>query len=81
MEKRYTMDRAPKFNFEHRRKHQASVQMEWISKRYTDSTAEASRALLKAQLLAGQHTLDKKRFVDVAKRHGWILQIPQRLLL
>jgi hypothetical protein len=75
------MERNPKFNFEHRKSHKAFVQMEWISKRYTDSTAEASRALLKAQLLAGQHTLDKKRFVQVAKQHGWILQIPQRLLL
>jgi hypothetical protein len=55
--------------------------MEWISKRYSDSTVEASRALLKAQLLTGQHTLDKKRFVDVAKHHGWLLQIPQRLLV
>jgi|APGre2960657404_1045060.scaffolds.fasta_scaffold66439_2 hypothetical protein len=75
------MERNPKFNFEHRRKHQAFVQMEWISKRYSDSTAEASKALLKAQLLSGQHTLDKERFVQVAKRNGWILQIPQRLLL
>jgi len=80
MEKRYSVDRKPKFNFEHRRKHQAFVQMEWISKRYTDSTAEASRALLKAQLLAGQHTLGKEQFVKVAKHHGWLLQIPQRLL-
>lgn len=71
---------APRFNFGHRGKQQPSVQMEWISKRYIDSTAEASRALLKAQLLTGQHTLDKKRFVDVAKHHGWILQIPERLL-
>jgi len=55
--------------------------MEWISKRYTDSTAEASRALLKAQLLAGQHTLNKERFVNISKHHGWILQIPQQLLL
>lgn len=75
------MTPSPRFNFEHRRKHQASVQMEWISKRYTDSTAEASRALLKAQLLAGQHTLNKERFVNISKQHGWILQIPQQLLL
>ena len=75
------MERNPKFNFEHRRKHQAFVQMEWISKRYTDSTVEASRALLKAQLLAGQHTLNKERFVNISKQHGWILQIPQQLLL
>jgi hypothetical protein len=74
------MERNPKFNFEHRKSHQAFVEMEWISKRYTDSTAEASRALLKAQLLAGQHTLDKEQFVQVSKRNGWILQIPQRLL-
>lgn len=74
------MERNPKFNFEHRKNHQAFMKMEWISKRYTDSTSEASRALLKAQLLSGQHTLDKKRFVDVAKHHGWLLQIPERLL-
>ena len=43
--------------------------------------AECSRQLLKAQLLAGQHSLDKQQFVKVAKQHGWILQIPQRLLL
>lgn len=71
----------PRFNFKHRRNNQPYAKMEWISKRYSDTTAEASRALLKAQLLTGQHTLDKKRFVDVAKQHGWILQIPQRLLL
>jgi hypothetical protein len=81
MGKGRSIDRNPKFNFEHRRSHQAYVQMEWISKRYSDSTVEASRALLKAQLLTGQHTLDKKRFVDVAKHHGWLLQIPQRLLV
>lgn len=75
------MERNPKFNFEHRKSHKAFVEMEWISKRYTDSTAEASRALLKAQLLAGQHTLDKEQFVQVSKRNGWILQIPQRLLI
>lgn len=70
----------PRFNFSHRRSHQPPVQMEWISKRYSDSTAESSRALLKAQLLTGQHTLGKEQFVKVAKHHGWILQIPQRLL-
>lgn len=75
------MERAPQFNFEHRREHQSFVQMEWISKRHSESTAEASKALLKAQLLFGQHTLDKEQFVKVAKHHGWILQIPQRLLL
>lgn len=71
---------APRFNFGHRGKQQPYLQMEWISQRYIDSTAEASRALLKAQLLTGQHTLDKDRFVRMAKHHGWILQIPERLL-
>ena len=72
---------APRFNYENKRNRKPFVQMEWMSKRYSDSTAQASRALLKAQLLAGQHTLDKERFVKVAKHHGWLLQIPQSLLV
>jgi len=55
--------------------------MERINNRESESIELSSKALLKAQLIAGQHTLDKKQFVDVAKRHGWILQIPERLLV
>jgi len=81
MKKRYSIDRAPQLRLGSKRKHKAYVEMEWISKRYIDSTKDASQALLKAQLLAGQHTLDKERFVKVAKQNGWILQIPERLLV
>jgi hypothetical protein len=55
--------------------------MERINNRESESIELSTKALLKAQLLTGQHTLDKKRFVDVAKHHGWLLQIPQRLLV
>ena len=55
--------------------------MEATYRQSNQAIINSSAALLKAQLIAGQHTLDKERFVDVAKRHGWILQIPARLLV
>jgi hypothetical protein len=71
----------PRFNFSHRKKNKSSVSMEWLSNKFADQTVSASRELLKAQLIAGQHTLDKERFVKIAKHHGWILQIPEHLLV
>jgi hypothetical protein len=55
--------------------------MEWLSRHQNESIANASKSLLKAQLTTGQHALDKDRFVDTAIKHGWILQIPERLLV
>lgn len=74
------MELPPRFNFDHRDGYEPSLRMEWLSTRYSDSTLRSSRDLLKAQLLAGQHTLDKEQFVKVAKHYGWILQIPEHLL-
>jgi hypothetical protein len=54
--------------------------MEWLSRHYNESVAQSSKALLKAQLTTGQHALDKERFVQTAIDHGWILQVPGRLL-
>jgi hypothetical protein len=54
--------------------------MEWLSRHQNESISKASKSLLKAQLITGQHTLDKDRFVDIAIKHGWILQVPERLL-
>ncbi len=72
---------APRVDFLYKKHQPLTMQMERLNKRETDSIAMSTKALLKAQLTAGQHTLDKERFVDVAKRNGWILQIPERLLV
>jgi hypothetical protein len=58
-----------------------SSRQEWLAKHYNESVAQSSKALLKAQLTTGQHTLEKDRFVETAINHGWILHIPDRLLL
>jgi hypothetical protein len=58
-----------------------SSRQEWLAKHYNESVAQSSKALLKAQLTTGQHTLEKDRFVQTAINHGWILHIPDRLLL
>jgi len=50
---------------------------EWLARHYQDAVAQSSKALLKAQLATGQHTLDKDRFVQTAINHGWILHIPE----
>jgi len=57
-----------------------SSRQEWLSRHYNESVAQSSKALLKAQLTTGQHALDKERFVQTAIDHGWILQVPGRLL-
>ena len=72
---------SPRLDFLYKQHKPTSKRMEYLSKRETDIITNATQALLKAQLTAGQHTLDKERFVDVAKRNGWILQIPERLLV
>jgi len=72
---------APRVDFLYKQHPPLTRQMERINNRESESIELSSKALLKAQLIAGQHTLDKKQFVDVAKRHGWILQIPERLLV
>jgi hypothetical protein len=58
-----------------------SSRQEWLSRHYNESVAQSSKALLKAQLTTGQHALDKERFVQTAIDHGWILQVPGRLLV
>ena len=74
------MQSTPRFNYHKAPGRDSSVQMEWLSRQYIDAIKQSSKALLKAQLLSGQHTLDKDRFVYTAKHHGWILQIPAQLL-
>jgi hypothetical protein len=58
-----------------------SSRQEWLSRHHNESVAQSSKALLKAQLTTGQHALDKERFVQTAIDHGWILQVPGRLLV
>lgn len=72
---------SPRVDFLYKQHKPASKRMEYLSKRETDVIANSTQALLKAQLIAGQHTLNKERFVNVSKQHGWILQIPERLLV
>jgi hypothetical protein len=69
-----------RFNFDHRRNVGHSWSLEWISKRYSDSTVQSSRELLKAQLMTGQHTLTKQQFLDVVARYGWKSQLPADIL-
>lgn len=75
------MTPSPRFNFAHRKNPNPHMQTERMEANRIAHDKNATTQLLKAQLLTGQHTLDKKRFVDVAKHHGWILQIPERLLV
>jgi len=71
-----------RLNLDHRRKAPPmSSRQEWLAREYQQAIAESSKALLKAQLTKGQHALYKDRFVQTAINHGWILQIPDRLLL
>ena len=72
---------APRVDFLYKQHPPITMQMEILNKRSNESISNSTQALLKAQLLAGQHTLNKERFVDVAKQNGWILQIPERLLV
>jgi hypothetical protein len=58
-----------------------SSRQEWLARHHNESVAQSSKALLKAQLTTGQHALDKDRFVQTAVNYGWILQIPERLLV
>jgi hypothetical protein len=58
-----------------------SSRQEWLAREYQQAIEESSKALLKAQLTTGQHALDKDRFVQTAINYGWILHIPDRLLL
>jgi hypothetical protein len=74
------MRSSPRFNFDHRRNVGHSWSLEWISKRYSDSTVQSSRELLKAQLMTGQHTLTKQQFLDVVARYGWKSQLPADIL-
>jgi len=71
-----------RLNLDHRRKAPPMTnRQEWLARHYQDAVAQSSKALLKAQLATGQHTLDKDRFVQTAINHGWILHIPEQLLL
>jgi hypothetical protein len=75
------MARGSRLNLDHRRKAPPmSSRQEWLSRHHNESVALSSKALLKAQLTTGQHALDKERFVQTAIDHGWIMQIPGRLL-
>jgi hypothetical protein len=58
-----------------------SSRQEWLARHYNETVTQSSKALLKAQLTTGQHALDKDRFVQTAINYGWILQIPERLLV
>jgi len=58
-----------------------SKHMELARNKSNQDIMISTKSLLKAQLVAGQHGLNKEQFVDVAKRNGWILQIPERLLV
>jgi hypothetical protein len=76
------MARGSRLNLDHRRKAPPmSSRQEWLSRHYNETVAQSSKALLKAQLTTGQHALDKDRFVQTAVNYGWILQIPERLLV
>ena len=76
------MTRGSRLNLEHRRKlRPMSSRQEWLSRHYQEAVAQSSKDLLKAQLTTGQHALDKERFVQTAINYGWILQIPERLLV
>ena len=76
------MTRGSRLNLDHRRKLQPmSSRQEWLARHQRDAITQSSKELLKAQLTTGQHALDKDRFVQVAINYGWILQIPQRLLV
>ena len=76
------MMRGSRLNLDHRRKAKPSCsRMEYLSRHYNEAVAQSSKALLKAQLTTGQHALDKERFVQTAIDHGWILQVPGRLLV
>lgn len=76
------MAKGSRLNLEHRRKQEPMTnRMEWLGHQHNQSVAEGSKLLLKAQLTTGQHTLDKDRFVQTAIHHGWILAIPEQLLV
>ena len=76
------MTRGSRLNLEHRRKlRPMSSRQEWLARHYQEAVAQSSKDLLKAQLTTGQHALDKDRFVQTAINYGWILQIPERLLV
>jgi hypothetical protein len=76
------MARGSRLNLDHRRKAPPiSSRQEWLARHHNEAVAQSSKALLKAQLTTGQHALDKERFVQTAVNYGWILQIPERLLL
>ncbi len=56
-----------RLNLDHRRKAPPMTnRQEWLARHYQDAVAQSSKALLKAQLATGQHTLDKDRFVQTA---------------
>jgi hypothetical protein len=70
-----------RLNLDHRRKAPPmSSRQEWLARHHNEAVAQSSKALLKAQLITGQHTLEKDRFVQTAINYGWIMQIPERLL-
>ena len=76
------MAKGSRLNLEHRRKQRPMTnRMEWLGHQHNEAIARGSKLLLKAQLTSGQHALDKERFVQTAVNHGWILQIPERLLV
>jgi hypothetical protein len=76
------MAKGSRLNLEHRRKAPPmSSRQEWLARHQNEAVAQSSKALLKAQLTTGQHALDKERFVQTAVNYGWILQIPERLLV
>lgn len=76
------MAKGSRLNLDHRRNVKPmSSRQEWLARHHREAIAQSSKALLKAQLATGQHTLEKDRFVQTAINYGWILQIPQRLLV
>lgn len=76
------MAKGSRLNLDHRRNIKPmSSRQEWLARHHREAITQSSKALLKAQLTTGQHALDKERFVQTAINYGWILQIPQRLLV
>lgn len=66
------MARGSRLNLDHRRKAKASCsRIEWIIRNQNERIAEGTKALLKAQLKAGNHTLTKESFDAVVKKYKW----------
>lgn len=50
---------------------QPSESLERLYNQANTKIAESTKALLKAQLIAGQHNLTRESFVMIAEKYGW----------